>query len=218
MNLRLLSVVVLMFSASATSAFEPHLSAGLDVVIDRIPEPLMVDGVQLVMHLASGAGVPELARRIEAQWRRHGSDIQSMQQGSWTLRSRIQGAASEVVQWRTGPSGHELVWSSLDAAANVRPVAESGLILPACCKWGRSVSGRSSQGHFLQRSARCTLPAQELSSLLQGSLPSQGWQLLTVSERGLLLERAGKEGLISLSVQAGDRATWLTWLRVEHNP
>jgi hypothetical protein len=218
MSLRLLFMVVLMFSASRTSAFEPHLSVGLDVVIDRIPEPLLVDGVQMVMHLARGADVPELARRIEAQWRSHGSNIQSLKQGNWTLRSRIQGAASEVLQWQTGPSGHELVWSSLDAAASVLPVADSGLNLPAACLWGRSVSGHSSEGHFLQRSARCTLPAQELSLLLQRSLPSQGWKLLSASERGLLLERPGKEGLISLSAQAGGRATWLTWLRVEHNP
>ncbi len=216
MKARLLFMVVLMFSASMTSAFEPHLGAGLDVVIERIPEPLMVDGVQMVMHHAIGAGVPELARRIEAHWRKQGSDIRSMQQGNWTLRSRIQGAASEVVQWRAGPSGHELTWSSLDAAANVLFVADSGLTLPAGCNWGRSVSGSSGPNHFLQRSARCALAARELSLLLQRSLPSQGWQLLAVSERGMLLKRSGEEGLISLSVPAGDRSTWLTWLRVGH--
>jgi hypothetical protein len=187
MNMRTLLLVVLMFSTSAAAGFEPHLTSGLDIVIDRIPEPMTVDGVQMVMHLASGTGVPELARRIESWWRSHGSVIKSMRQGDWTLRSRLQGAASELVQWRSGPAGNELVWSSLDAASYVLPVADSGLTLPAGCNWGRSVSGSSSKGHFLQRSARCTQPVQELSLLLQRSLTSQGWQLLSASDRGLLL-------------------------------
>ncbi len=216
--MRTLFLVVLMCTSSIAAGFEPQLTSGLDIVISSIPEPVNVDGVQMVMHHASGAGVPELVRRIETRWRAQSSVIQSMQQGNWTLRSRLQGAASEVVQWRKTPGGYELVWSSLNAAANPLPAVDSGLALPSGCKWGRSVSGRSGQGHFLQRSARCTHPASEMSSLLQRSLPSQGWQLRATSERGLLLSRPGMEGLISLSVQAGDRSTWLTWLRVERKP
>jgi len=215
MTLRTLFLFILVFSTTAAAGFESHLTTGLDIVIDRIPEPMTVDGVQMVMHFASGRGVPELARRIESSWRSQGSVIRSMQQGSWNLRSRFQGAASEVVQWRTGPAGHELIWSSLDVAAPVLPAADSGLALPAGCTWGRSLSGRSREGFFLQRTARCTQPAQELSMLLQRSLPPQGWQLRSSSDSGFLIGRSGVEGVISLSGQAGDRSTWLTWLRVE---
>jgi hypothetical protein len=122
------------------------------------------------------------------------------------------------VQWRIGVQEPELLWSSVDAAGAIQPALDAGLTLPATCVWGRSVSGSSGPHRYLQRTARCSLPMHELSTLLQRSLPSRGWRLRSSSEHALLLDRAGVEGLLSLTAQDTDPATWLTWLRVEQSP
>ncbi|MEO6078691.1 MAG: hypothetical protein ABIQ86_02785 [Steroidobacteraceae bacterium] len=212
-----LVVLVSVLSTPASLGFEAHLSAGLAVNIDRIAEPVVVDGVPMSMHRVTGAGVPEFARRIESLWRSQGSEVRILEQGLWTLRSRMVGARSEVIQSRTGPEGPELLWSSLDAGGPIQSAPDAGLTLPAGCMWGRGVSGQSEQHRYLQRSARCTLPIQELSRQLQRSVTKQGWRLLTTADRSLLLERPGAEGLLSLAVHDGDSATSLSWLRVERS-
>lgn len=217
MILRLLIIAASAFAIPVSQGFEAQLAAGLTVTIDRIPEPVAVDGIPMTVHRVTGAGVPELARRIEAQWRSQGSEVKALQQGSWTLRSRMLGAKSEVVQWRNGPEAPELLWSSLDATGPLQPKPDAGLALPAGCVWGRSVSGSSGPRRYLQRSARCTLSVHELSLQLQHSLPSQGWRLRSATDRGLLLDRPGVEALLSLDTHQGEQATWLTWLRVEHS-
>jgi hypothetical protein len=214
---RLLLTVVAVLAVPASQAFETHLIAGLAITVDRIPEPVAVDGVAVIIHRATGVDVPELARRFEALWRSQGSAINALQQGSWTLRTRMLGAKSEVVQWRIDRNEPELIWSSLDAAGSVGSTPDAGLRLPASCSWGRSISGRSGASQYLQRTARCTCSAQELSLQLQRSLQLQGWQVRTASDNSLLLDRLGAEGLLSLTAGPGDRATWLTWLRVEHS-
>lgn len=215
MNARLLMVVLLM-SPAAAAALDGHLYRGLDVVVDEIGEPVVVDGVQMAIQRFSGSGVPELANRVESSWKSHGSVIRSMQQGRWTLRSRMRAGASEVVQWRADPGGPELVWSSVDVTAPVHAAIDTRLSLPATCIWGRSVSGRSVAGAFLQRSARCSLPLRELLASLRNSTAAQGWRVRSATNNGLLLDRPGAEGMLSLSRSAAEQVSWLSWLHVEH--
>jgi hypothetical protein len=201
-----------------SASMDASLAAGLAVTIDRIPEPVAVDGVWMTVQRVTGSGVPELARRIEARWRSQGSQVKEQQQGRWKVRSRLQGVMSEVMQWHSDTGGSELLVSVLDVQAPVRPLPSMGLTLPAGCIWGRSISGISGTQSFLQRTARCPHSIQPLSLQLRHSLPTQGWRVRWATDSGLQVERAGGEGFISLSTQAGDRATWVTWLRLESNP
>jgi hypothetical protein len=214
---------LLLFAATASviaasPVLDTTLAAGLAVTIERIREPIAVDGVLMTVQRATGAGVPELARRIEATWHRQGSRIESRQQDSWIVLSRIQGRNSEVLQWRSDTRDAELLWSSLDLQEPIRPVPVTDLTLPASCSWGRSVAGNTGNHSYTQRSARCRHSRQALSQQLRHSLPTQGWSIRTATESGLVVERAGSEGFIGLSIQEGGAATWVSWLRVDRNP
>jgi hypothetical protein len=214
------SVLVLVAAVSVNAVdagIDARLTAGLVVSIDRIPEPVSVDGVQMSVQRATGVGVPELARRIEAAWHRQGSQIQLHQQGDWMVRSRILGPRSEVMQWRVDAAGAELLVSILDVLAPVRAVPSAGLTLPAGCVWGRSVFGHSGSKSYIQRSARCPHSMKLLSRQLGSSLAAQGWKVLIVTDSGLRVGRPGAEGFISLSSRQADQSTWLTWLRLESN-
>ncbi len=90
----------------------------------------------MTVHRVTGAGVPELARRIERSGAARAARSKPCSRGSWTLRSRMLGAKSEVVQWRNGPEAPELLWSSLDATGPLQPTPDAGLALPAGCVWG----------------------------------------------------------------------------------
>ncbi len=213
MTARTLLLAMLMLVGPAARAFEAHLAAGLAVSIDRIAEPVSVDGVSMQLQRLTGVDVPVLARRVEALWRSQGSQIRSLQQGAWTLRSRMLGTKVEVLQWRSSAGAPEMLWSLLETGA-LQPVPQTDLVLPAHCKWGRSVSGQAGQRHYLQRSARCALPIGELSAQLRHMLPLQGWKVRSASDGGLLLDRQGDEGMIFLSEPADDLTTWLVWLHV----
>jgi hypothetical protein len=212
---------ILMLAAAAmvmpaSAGVDVRLVAGLAVNLDFVPEPMTVDGVSMIVQRATGPGVPELARRIEATWRNHGSEVQAHLQGSWMVRSRLQGQQSEVLQWRADTEIPELLLSEVDLRAPVGRVPEPDVILPAGCVWGRSVFGQGGSKSYLQRSARCPNSAHALSMRLKQSLPTQGWKVLVVTGSGVQVERAGVEGFIGLSSQQGNQATWLTWLRVEN--
>jgi hypothetical protein len=211
--------LLVLFAATAvvnplSAGIDARLTSGLVVDVDRIPEPLSVDGVLMNVQRATGAGVPELARRIEATWRREGGQVEMQQQGNWMVRSRLLGARSEVMQWRTDTDVPELLVSVLDVLAPVHPVPSPGLTLPAGCTWGRSVHGRGGSKPYLQRSARCLHSTQSLSSQLKRTLPAQGWKILVATDSGMQIGRPGAEGFVGFSYRPGDQATWLTWLRV----
>jgi hypothetical protein len=215
------SVLLLAATASgiaASPALDTTLLAGLAVTIERIREPMAVDGVLMTVQRATGAGVPELARRIEATWHRQGSRIETRQQESWIVLSRIHGRNSEVLQWRSDTRDAELLLSSLGLQEPVRPLPVTGLTLPATCTWGRTVAGNTSNHSYMQRSARCPHSRRKLSLQLRQALSTQGWNIRATTDSGLVVERAGSEGFISLSIQEGGAATWVSWLRVERNP
>jgi hypothetical protein len=214
---------LLLFAASAHGAAMPpgldaRLLAGLAVTVERIAEPVTVDGVSMAVQRVTGTGVPELARRIQATWQRAGSMMQTRQQESWIVVSRIQGPVSEVLQWRSNAGGAELLLSSLNLQASVRRLPNPGLTLPAGCIWGRSVAGKSGEQSYMQRSARCPHSKDALSLQLRRSLPTQGWSVRRATDSGFVVERSGSEGFVGISIQEGGAATWVSWLRIEANP
>jgi hypothetical protein len=215
------SLLLLAATASAIAAppaLDTTLVAGLAVTIERIPEPIAVDGVLMSVQRVTGAGVPELARRIETAWHRQGSRVEARQQESWIVRSRIHGSRSEVLQWRADARDAELLLSSVALQEPIRRLPATGLTLPASCNWGRSITGSTSTHSFVQRSARCPHSRQTLSLQLREVLSRQGWNIRTATDSGLVVERAGLEGFIGLSIQEAGAATWVSWLRVERNP
>jgi hypothetical protein len=193
---------------------DARLITGLVLNIDRISEPLIVDGISMTVQRVTGAGATELARRIEANWHRQGSAVKTNQQGAWTVLSRLQGPTSEVLLWRTTAAGPELLLSTLDVRAPIRPMPATGLTLPAGCNWGRSTSGWNGGQSYIQRSARCTQTMHALSLQLRHSLPLQGWTIRLATADSMHVDQAGAEGFISLSVQDEDHATWLSWVRI----
>jgi hypothetical protein len=194
---------------------ERSLTTGLVLTVEPVPEALVVDGVPMTVQRITGPGAVELLERVESSWRRHGSQVRRMQQGEWTLLSRLKGGKSEVLQWRGKKGGQELLWSQLDSESQAQSAPISQLVLPAGCVWGRSVSGLSGRQRYQQRSARCSDTPQHLSSLLRASLAAQGWRVDSVSEQGLLVRRENSEGVISFSVQPESGSSWLVWLQVE---
>ena len=213
--IRRAAVTALLLPGFSAHAFDAWLLTGLDVATEQVHEAVAVDGAMFTIQRATGADVPELAKRIESQWHRQRSEVRPLHQGEWTMRTRMRGPFSEVLQWRTTNRGHELLWSSLQSDVAPAFVPANGIVLPARCVWGRSVHGRSAGNSYLQRSARCSLSAVALQSTLQASLPTQGWQVRTHDRSGLLLDRPGAEGLLSFTALEGGSSSWLIWLRVE---
>lgn len=215
MKIRLLAFAALALTAPTCWSSEADMTAGLDIAVDRIPEPIEVDGVAMTVLRATGGDVSLLAQRFETSWRAQGSDLKVIQHDGWTLLSRLHGSRSEVVQWRMNPGTPELLWSSADIVRSARAIPDAGIPLPAGCAWSRSVSGRDRQRQYLQRSARCTQSGHLLSQQLQGSLPKMGWRIVNATDDSLLVEQQGTQGLVALTPM-GSAGAWLTWLRVGH--
>jgi hypothetical protein len=211
----LMTFVGLALMTPAGWCFGIDMTAGLNITVDRIPEPVEVDGIAMTVQRATGTDILKLARRLEASWRAQGSEVRALQQRDWTLVSRLSGSRSEVIQWRVSPATPELLWSSFDMAATARSIPDAGISLPTGCAWGRSVSGSGRQQRYLQRSARCTQSGSVLSRQLCRSLPHLGWRIVNATDESLLVEQKGMQGLVSLTVHPGEQGTWLTWLRVE---
>jgi hypothetical protein len=196
--------------------FDATMTAGLAISIDRIPEPFQVDGLTFSAQRATGRDVPVLAQRIEARWRAQGSTVKSVQQGHWSMRTRIEGINSEVLQWRGSDATLELLLSSVNLRHVGGAAPDPLLRLPAGCTWLRGVSGGGPGQRYLQRSARCNRTASELAAILRSSASQQGWRLRSSSESGMVMDRLGAEALVSLSPDLSASGSWLVWLRVDH--
>jgi hypothetical protein len=215
MILRATVLAMTMCMGHAAHAFDAWLTAGLEIVSEHMPETVAVDGVAFTIRRATGADVPELAKRIESQWRSAGSEVRPLRHAGWTVRTRMQGSYSEVLQWRPTNREHELLWSTLRTEAALTPVPEASLGLPAQCAWGRSVHGTSAGRSFLERSAHCRISADALKANLKASLPAQGWRIRSEKGSGLTLGRPGAEGFLSFTPMPGGAGAWLIWLRVD---
>jgi hypothetical protein len=207
--------VMAMLLMPVAHAFDAAMTAGLAISIEKIPEPFIVDGLAFTAQRAAGKDVPELARRMAARWRAEGSAVKTVQQGEWSMHTRLQGAYSEVLQWRGRASTYELLLSSVNVRRVATAAPDPGLLLPAGCAWMRSVSGGSDH-RYLQRSARCNRAASELAAALRSMASQQGWRIRSFNDSGLLMDRSGSEAMLSLSPDPGAAGTWLVWLRVDH--
>jgi hypothetical protein len=174
----LLLLLTLVTPGQVASAIEARDARGLSVAIERIAEPLIIDGLAMHVERAQGAQVSELARRIEERWRQDRAVVLQSQHGDWHIRSRWAGLRTEVIQWRGQGDGAELLFSWFDASRRPEARARDPLKLPSQCAWTRQVEGRLSTGRYVQQIARCRMGVERLLSRLEPLLMQHEWTVL----------------------------------------
>jgi hypothetical protein len=167
---------VLLCAGAQAVAFEPRDSRGLDVAIEKIAEPLEVDGLQMAVQRATGPDVGRLAERVGERWRSAGSPLRDLSQDGWQMLSRWNGSQAELLQWRGQGRTAELLFSTFDTRQRVSRVQAPPLRLPARCTWGRQVAGLADGMRYLQRTAACRGPVGALLPELRALLTATAWQ------------------------------------------
>lgn len=193
-------------------ALEARDVRGLDVVLEPIPEPVLVDGLGMHIRVASGADVPRLAARIEQRWRTDGSVLRHHTQGPWKLVSRLVDGRSEVIQWHAGATSARLLHSVVDVMqAPARPTS-GPFMLPPRCAWGRVVEGVAGPHAYVQQTARCQGSPASLQAALPLRLGAQGWKVKGGSGPTLQVARAGVEAQLIVAAGTMPDESALVWL------
>jgi hypothetical protein len=185
---------------------------GLAIGVERIPEPLVVDGMTVHVSTARGPDVPALAERLEKRWRSGDSDLQRSQYGDWHVLSRWKGTRSEVLQWRIAGADSELHMSTLDASRRPVLVAGPPAILPAGCKWGRTIEGRVSGGRYSQHSALCQGMRAMVGDRLSAMLAKQGWSMRVVGPHAWDVLRRGATGRVFVAEGGSVNVSAVVWI------
>lgn len=173
--MRTVLLVALVMLAQASFAMDARDARGLSVAVERIAEPLIIDGLTMHVERAQGPEVGELARRIEERWRRDRSRVLPSLHGEWQIRSRWDGLRSEVIQWRGEGDRAELLFSWFDASRRPERPAAAPVTLPSHCAWTRVVEGRSMAERYVQLTARCRIGAEGLVSRIEPMLARHDW-------------------------------------------
>ncbi len=200
--MRPLLAVLLMTAALESGAIEARDARQLDVTIERLTEPVIVDGVSLQIHSAVGPDVSRLADRIRTRWRQEGSPLRQHMQDGWHLLARFDNGHNEVIQWRGEGSSAQLLHSVLDAAQTpVRPSA-APFRLPSSCAWVRVIEGQAGRGSYQQRSARCRAGPASVLDAIRRELRARGWTVREGEGQSLQVSAKGLDGQVT--VAAGD--------------
>lgn len=177
------------------AALEARDAQGLDVTIERLSEPVVVDGVMLQVQSATGPEVPALAARIEARWRQEGGPLRAHAPDGWNSIARFHQGRNEVIQWRGQGDSAQLLYSLLDAMQRPQRPSAAPFRLPSRCRWIRVIEGRAGQGSYQQHSAHCRAEPGTVFEAIGRQLRSSGWtvhagtpQVLRVSGPGLEAE------------------------------
>jgi hypothetical protein len=211
---------ILLILAASPFAFAMDLGAWreLRVHVDAIAEPILVNGLPLMVSRATGIDVGRLASRIDQKWREESGDhgVRFSTHDNWRILSRIQGDTLEVAQWRGTGSDAELLWSRTDLLTKTRLPAQGGIRLPTGCVPGRTVSGQIVGRRYSQQSARCMAsPITTLADMRESAL-GQGYAVLL--REGQLLARNKTSEITVLAWSSGDavpNATSVAYLQVE---
>lgn len=177
------------------AALEARDAQGLDVTIERLSEPVVVDGVVLQVQSATGPQVPALAARIEARWRQEGGLFREHARDGWNFIARFEEGRNEVIQWRGQGDSAQLLYSLLDAMQRPQRPSPPPFRLPSRCRWIRVIEGRAGQGTYQQHSAHCRAEPATVLEAISRQLRSGDWivhpgtpRVLRVSGRGLEAE------------------------------
>lgn len=199
------------FLAMPSPALEPRDARGLSVVVERIPESVLVDGLGVRIQTATGADVPQLAARIAQRWRREGSQLHQSRQAAWQLLARLEDGHSEVIQWRGSGTSAQLLHSVVDAMrAPARPTA-APFTLPSHCAWGRVIEGEAGAKSYEQRTGWCRADASHVLAALRQRLPAQGWSL-EGEGMALQLSRAGSAGELIVGPDPAREGSAVVWV------
>lgn len=193
-------------------ALEARDARGLEVVIERIAEPVHVDGLAMRIQAASGPDVPRLAARIAQRWRAEGSVLQHHTHSPWRLVSRLVDGRSEVIQWQTGETSARLLHSVVNAMqAPARPTP-GPFVLPPRCAWGRVVEGIAGATAYVQHTARCQVSPASLHATLRQRLAAQGWTVQGGSGPPFQVARRGVEAQLIVAAGTTREETAVVWI------
>lgn len=210
--MKTLMAAVLVLLAPAAPAVESRDARGLRVALERIAEPLVVDGIVMHVQRAQGPDIPRLAGRIEQRWRAEGSQMQRSGQGGWQVLGRWVRLRSEVIQWRGTGDAAELVFSWFDAARRPASRTAAPLMLPPSCEWVRSVEGQTQASRYLQMTARCRAAPAELLARLEATLVRSDWAVLHKGQLGWDVARRNESARITVVPAATADESALVWV------
>lgn len=177
------------------AALEARDARGLDVTLERLAEPVVVDGVVLQVQSATGPDVPALAARIQTRWRQEGAPLREHTRDGWNSIARFEQGRNEVIQWRGQGDSAQLLYSLLDAMQRPQRPSAAPFRLPSRCRWIRVIEGRAGQGTYQQHSAHCRAEPATVLEAIGRQLRSGGYivhagttQVLRISGAGLEAE------------------------------
>jgi hypothetical protein len=211
--MKLLFIMACVLGTSLAATFERRDVAGLAVAVEVIPEEVIVDGLAMHITRASGAGVQQLAQRLQLRWRNEGSVVRAEEVEGWTIASRLDQGRNELVQWRGEGQRAELLHSSLVIDRQPRGRARAPFALPRACKWGRVIEGAGGDSAFEQHTARCKAAAATLSATLRSRLQGLGWVIRSRADAVWDLQRSSDHARLTLIDGPGSGSS-LVWLRV----
>lgn len=210
--MKALPMLAVCLSGPVALALEPLDTRGLSVIVERIAQPTVVDGVAFEIQVAQGADVGRLAQRIQDRWQKEGSDLRRLEKDGWDILSRLRGQVSELIQWRAAGADPRLVHSELDTGRRIAGPSPPPFALPPRCAWGRTVEGETGAGRFVQRTGVCRDRPEVAAVQLQSKLVAAGWVVRQSGAGSFELSLGGEPGRLSiLPATEGDESA-LVWI------
>jgi hypothetical protein len=214
---QLLSVLLsvsLSLLAQGAIAIEARDARGLQVTIERIGEPVIVNGVELRIQRAQGIDIAQLASRIEQRWRTEGGELRHLHLQGWQMLGRWQDGRSDLIQWRGEGSDALLLYSRLDTLQQPQRRSAPPFSLPSGCAWGRVVEGESMGRQYLQRSAVCRASSAAAQPAVRAVLQAQGWTLRGETAATMELAQRDVQGTLVFARGRNLHETALVWIGV----
>jgi hypothetical protein len=212
-------MLLLLVASPMVAASELGRWRDLHVQVEPLTEPVVVNGVTLVVSRATGKDVELLAKRLGQKWSEESGThaVRPGGNGNWRILSRIHDAGLEVLQWRDVGADAELLLSRMELPAKAQAPAHVGLGIPAGCKAGRIVSGWVDSHSYSQQAALCTgSPRAALYEVRRNAI-GHGYEVLPGN--GQLLARKGTSEVTVFAWHSGDAsaasATSMVFLQVD---
>lgn len=209
-----LLLLLILVPAQGADAIEARDATGLELAVERISEPVTVDGVQLRIQRAQGRDVPQLASRIGQRWQVEGGTQRRLHQQGWQMLARWQDGRSDLIQWRGEGSDALLLYSRLDTLQQPQRRSAPPFSLPSGCAWGRVVEGESMGRQYLQRSAVCRASSAAVQPAVRAVLQAQGWILRGETAATMELAQRDVQGTLVFARGRNLHETALVWIGV----
>jgi hypothetical protein len=203
--------------ASSCFAGSVNLTAGLQVKWDDMSEPMVVNGVEMVIQRATGPDVARLAQRIIATWPVKDLALDVKIPG-WNARSHITKRGNEIVQWRVVGPEVELLWSFADLARANRVAARPSFKLPVVCSWTQQVTARVASHSYLQATALCKDQALHVAQAIREELSQSGWAIVSERSAAMHLQREqvfARAVLLPAGIGSAANQSNLVWVQTE---